>query len=275
MTLPAGNERVTSGVKKLAMIGGACILLWVLAPFAIVPAGTRGVMTTFGKVSLEVLEEGIHFRIPIAQRVHLVDVQVQKGEGQGDAASMDLQTIHTTVALNYHIDPNEVVRVFREIGLDVGSRIVVPAVQESVKAATATYTAEQLISKRPEVKEKIRSHLAERLHKFGLVVDEFSITNFDFSKSFNESIEAKATAEQLRMKAERDLARIKIEAEQKVASARAEAESLALQKAQISTDLIRLRETENQREAIKKWDGKLPTMVTGGSMPFINITPGK
>lgn len=257
------------GLKTVLFIALLIFLYW-LAPFAIVGPGMRGVLTTFGKVSDEVYGEGIHFVIPVIQNMHLMDVRIQKGEGQGDAASKDLQSVHTAVALNYHIQPEQAAVVFRELGQSVGERIIVPAVQEAVKAATAQYTAEELISKRPEVREQIKSLLSERLGKHGVIVDEFSIVNFDFSKSFNEAIEAKTTAEQLKLKAERDLARIKVEAEQKVASAKAEAEALGLQKQQVTAELIRLREIENQRKAIEKWNGVLPN-VTGGTIPFINV----
>lgn len=256
--------------KRFLVVVGAILALVFLAPVAVVPAGHRGVITTFGKVSDDVNGEGIHFLIPFIQQMNLVDVRIQKGEGKSDAASRDLQTIHTTVALNYHVDPKDAAKVFRELGTQVSDRIIVPAVQEAVKAATAQYTAEELIAKRPEVKERIRSLLAERLIRFGVAVDDFSITNFDFSKSFNDAIEGKTTAEQLKLKAERDLARIRVEAEQKIASARAEAESLRLQKQEVTVELIRLREIENQRRAIEKWDGRLPT-VTSGAVPFINV----
>ncbi len=264
----------TESMRKLALGAGVLGALWMLSPFVVVPAGYRGVVATFGKVSHDVLDEGIHFRIPVAQAVHLMDVRIQKGEGTGAAASRDLQTVNTTVALNYHIDPAEASRVFQTIGQHVGDRIIVPAVSEGVKEIAAIYTAEELISRRPDVKEKIRGVLADRLRRFGIVVVEFSITNFDFSKSFDEAIEAKTTAEQLKLKAERDLARIRVEAEQKVASAKAEAESLRLQKQEVTPELIRLREIENQRRAIEKWDGKLPT-VTSGTVPFINVGAGK
>jgi regulator of protease activity HflC (stomatin/prohibitin superfamily) len=263
---PSGNRtfgRIVSGIIVL-------LVLYWLAPFAIVGPGTRGVLTTFGKVSDEVYGEGIHFVFPFAQHMHMMDVRIQKGEGQGDAASKDLQSVHTTVALNYHIQPDQAAVVFRELGQLVGERIIVPAVHEAVKAATAQYTAEELISKRPEVRELIKSLLAERLGNHGVAVDEFSIVNFSFSKSFNDAIEAKTTAEQLKLKAERDLARIKVEAEQKVASAKAEADALALQKQQVTVELIRLREIENQRKAIEKWNGILPN-VTSGAIPFINV----
>jgi len=268
----AGGFAMPRPIKIVFSLLGLAMLLWLLSPFAIVPAGHRGVVTTFGKVSPDVLGEGLHLIIPIAQEVHLIDVRIQKGDGSGDAASRDLQSVQTSVALNYHIDPKEAANVFRDIGQSVGERIIVPAVQEAVKAITAQYTAEELISKRPEVRDHIKGLLTERLSRHGVVVDEFSIVNFAFSQSFNEAIEAKTTAEQLKLKAERDLQRIRIEAEQKVTQAKAEADALAVQKQQVTPELIRLREIENQRMAIEKWDGRMP-QVAGGALPFINVQP--
>ncbi|MEY2631805.1 MAG: hypothetical protein RIR00_459 [Pseudomonadota bacterium] len=274
-TFDASPARKLGIAKWVGIAAAAVIILPMAAPFAIVPAGNRGIMTTFGKITETVYDEGIHFRIPIAQELHLLEVRVQKGEGQGDAASKDLQSVHTSVALNYHIQPESAVAVFREVGGNIGDKIIVPAVQEAVKAATALYTAEELITKRPEVRDKIRGLLQERLSKHGVAVDEFSITNFAFSKSFTEAVEAKTTAEQQKLKAERDLQRIRVEAEQKIAQAKAEAEALKLQKQEVTADLLRLRQTENERRAIEKWDGKLPTLMGGGSVPFINLGPVK
>jgi regulator of protease activity HflC (stomatin/prohibitin superfamily) len=259
---------------KLVGIALVVFLLFLLAPFATVPAGHRGVMTTFGNPSNEVLSEGIHFRIPLAQKLNLVNVSIQKGEGEGDAASRDLQTVHTRIALNYHIRPESAVSVFRDLGNEPGQRIIIPAVQEAVKAVTARFTAEELIAKRTDVRDQIMVQLRERLSRHGVVVDEFSIVNFNFSRSFNDAIEAKTTAEQLKLKAERDLQRIEVEARQRVAQAKAEAESLAVQRQQVTPELIRLREMENQRQAIEKWDGKLPS-VAGGAIPFINVNAAK
>jgi regulator of protease activity HflC (stomatin/prohibitin superfamily) len=262
-----GNGRI---LIRIGVVIGLLLLLWMLAPFAIVPAGYRGVLTTFGKPSETVYSEGIHFRVPLAQKMNLVSVAILKGEGDGDAASKDLQTVHTKVAINYHVRPEAVVSVFRDLGNQPGERIIVPSVQEAVKAVTARYTAEELVSKRATVRDDIVIALKERMSRHGLVVDEFSIVNFNFSKTFNEAIEAKTTAEQLKMKAERDLQRIEVEARQRIARAKAEAEALALQRQQVTPELLRLRETENEARAIEKWDGKLPT-TTGGAIPFINV----
>jgi len=259
-------------IKYIATLIAALILISWLNPFVVINAGHRGVITTFGKVNPTVLEEGLHFRIPIMQQVTEINVQIQKGEGDGDAASRDLQQVHAKIALNYHLIPNRVAETYQAIGDlgSVGDRIIIPAVQEATKATTAKYTAEELISKRPEVRDQISQFMRDRLLRHGIQIDEFSIVNFRFSESFNQAIEAKTTAEQLKLKAERDLERIRVEAEQKIASAKAEAESLRLQKQEITPDLLKLREIENQRVALEKWDGRLP-QVTGGSVPLINI----
>lgn len=259
-------------IKYVLLVIVALVLLSWLNPFVVINAGHRGVITTFGKVNPAVLEEGLHFRIPIMQQVREINVQIQKAEGDGDAASRDLQQVHTKIALNYHLIPTRVAETFQLVGdlNSVGDRIIVPAVQEAFKATTAKYTAEELISKRPEVRDQISQFMKDRLLRHGIAIDEFSIVNFRFSESFNQAIEGKTTADQLKLKAERDLERIKVEAEQKIASAKAEAESLRLQKQEITPDLLKLREIENQRLALEKWNGQLP-QVTGGSVPLINI----
>jgi regulator of protease activity HflC (stomatin/prohibitin superfamily) len=259
-------------IKYVVLVIVVLVLLSWLNPFVVINAGHRGVITTFGKVNQTVLEEGLHFRIPIVQQVREINVQIQKAEGDGDAASRDLQQVHTKIALNYHLIPTRVAETFQLVGdlSSVGDRIIVPAVQEAFKATTAKYTAEELISKRPEVRDQISQFMKDRLLRHGIAIDEFSIVNFRFSESFNQAIEGKTTADQLKLKAERDLERIKVEAEQKIASAKAEAESLRLQKQEITPDLLKLREIENQRLALEKWNGQLP-QVTGGSVPLINI----
>ncbi|MEK8086727.1 prohibitin family protein [Aquabacterium sp. A3] len=259
--------------KVVAIVAAVVVALSAMNPVSVISAGERGVKTTFGKPDDEVYGPGIHFKIPLAQRMHVMDVRIQKGEGEGNAASRDLQSVHTRIAINYHLDPSRVVDVFRNIGptTDIAAeRIILPAVQEAVKAITARFTAEELITRRTEVRNEIGELLKEKMRRHGLVLDEFAIVDFAFSRAFSEAIEAKVRAEQEKLKAERDLLRIEVEAKQKVTSARAEAEALALQRQQITADLLALRRVENEREAIRKWDGKLPN-VTSGAVPFVNV----
>ena len=275
------------GVLRWLVIGVvAVIALLVFAPVAIVPNGHRGVMLTFGKASDEALSEGIHFRVPLVQSVYRIPVMIERSETESEAASSDLQRVHTTVVLNYHVDPKQAVQVYRNIGVidNVEPTIIDPAVQEAMKAVTAHYTAEALVTKRPEVAEAIHSALTRRLQRHGIVIDEFSVTNFKFSESFDAAIEAKTVAEQQKLKAERDLERIKVEAEQRVAQARAEAESAKLaaeaqavalkaQREAVTSELVELRRVEAQIKAIEKWNGVLP-QVSSGAVPFIQVPTG-
>ncbi|WP_370655916.1 prohibitin family protein [Candidatus Deferrimicrobium sp.] len=260
------------GPKRSLLIIGAIIVGFLfLNPWVQVGAGERGVVLNFGAVQKDVLGEGLHFRIPVMQRVIRVDVKVQKAQTDSAAASSDLQDVSSTVAINYHIIPDKANIVYQTIGIQFKERIIDPAVQEVVKAVTAKYTAEELITKRPAVSDAMKLLLTERLLEHNISVDAFSIVGFSFSKIFMEAIESKQTAEQLALKAKRDLDRIKIEAEQTITAAKAEAESLRLQKANISSDLIELRKIEANLKAIDKWNGILPQVTGAGAVPFIGV----
>jgi prohibitin 2 len=270
------KEAMQSAMKKaplrLVLIIVAILVFFLfLSPFVQVGAGERGIVLNFGAVQDAVLNEGLHFRVPIMQRVAIMDVKVQKAVTDAAAASSDLQDVTSSVALNYHVMPDKANVVYQTVGVEFKERIIDPAIQEVMKAVTAQYTAEELITKRPTVSEAMRAALAERLLAYNIVVDTFSIVSFSFSKVFTEAIEAKQTAEQLALKSKRDLDRIKIEAEQTITAAKAEAESLRLQKANISLDLIELRKIEANLKAIEKWNGILPQVTGGGAIPFIGV----
>jgi prohibitin 2 len=260
------------GLKKMSpfvILAVVLILLWVFSPFVIVGAGERGVVfNQLHGVEDKILSEGFSFIIPIIERVIKMDVRIRKSDTRSTGASKDLQTVATEIVLNYHLFPDRVNKVYQTIGLEYEKRIIDPAVQEIVKAVTAKFTAEELITKRQFVKDEIKTALHERLMSSHISLDELNITDFQFSKGFNEAIEAKQTAEQLALKAQRDLERVKIEGQQKVVQAKAEAESQRIQKETISPIILQLR-------AIEKWDGKFPQVIGGsGALPFINIDAG-
>jgi regulator of protease activity HflC (stomatin/prohibitin superfamily) len=250
------------------------IALVVLNSYTIVPAGQRGIMLQLGAVKPVVYSEGLHFRFPFIQEILPVDVRVQKAQSDQTAASKDLQVVTTTIAVNFHLNPEEVNKLYQSVGLSYKERIVDPAVSEALKAATAQYTAEELISKRSEVSTKVKEVLASKLATYSMQLDEINITEFKFSTEFNNAIEQKQIAEQQALKATLDLQRIEIEAKQKIEQAKAEAESLRLQKLEVTPELVELRKIEAQIEAIDKWDGKLPN-VTGDAVPFIDINSVK
>lgn len=268
-TVKQVGKKAGIGVIALAVI----LLLIILNPFVKIEAGERGVLLNFGAVQDDVLGEGLHFRIPIMQRIVKMDVKIQKSETRSEAASKDLQDIQSVIALNYHIVPDKANWVYQNIGTAFKERVIDPTVQEAVKAVTAKYTAVQLIGEREAVSTAIKDALGEKLADYNLYVDGFSVIDFSFSKKFTDAIEAKQEAEQFALKAQRDLDRIRIEAEQKIAQARAEAESLRLQKEQITMELIELRKIEAMREAIAKWNGTVPNVLLsgGGATPLISL----
>ena len=200
-----------------------------------------------------------------------MDVKIQKEEVEASAASRDLQEVTSVVALNFHLDPNKVTSIYQKVGMKYQERIIDPAVQESVKAATAEFTAEELITKRGEVREEIKRLLKEKIEPMGILVDEFNIVDLDFSEAFNRAIEAKVTAQQRALEAENDLARVKMEAEQRIAQATAEAEAIRIQSQAVTQqggkDYVNLKWIE----AWQAGGSQVPNFITsdnGGSFLF-------
>ncbi len=244
------------------------VVLFVIAwPFGIVGAGERGVLLRWGAVTDKVVGEGLYVLVPVMDRVVVMDVKILKEEVVATAASKDLQTVNSKVALNYHVDPEKVAEIYQDIGVDYRVRLIDPALQESVKSTTAKYTAEELITKREQVRDDIRSHLVEKLEPRGILIDDFNIVDFQFSAAFDQAIELKVTAEQSALAAKNKLEQIKFEAEQKIAEARGKAEALRIESAalQSSPQILELR-------ALEKWDGKLPTVMGDGTTPFVDVT---
>lgn len=261
--------------RNLFIFVGLLLILSAFKPWVQVGAGERGIVQNFGAVQDIVFEEGLHFKIPLVQTVILMDVKIQKAMTDAASSSSDLQDVDLSVALNYHIIPEKANLVYQTIGVQFKERIIDPAIQEVMKAVTARYTAEELITKRPAVSREMQEALTSRLLESNIAVDAFSIISFSFSQTFTDAIEAKQTAEQNALKAKRDLDRIKVEAEQTIAAATAEAEALRLQKMNISPDLIELRKIEANLKAIEKWDGVLPNVTGAGAVPFIGVNEAK
>ncbi len=255
-------------MKKKLIIGiivAVLVLIVIVQSVVIVDSGKTGVVVTLGAVEDIVLQEGFHLKTPFVQQVVQINNRTQKTEVSGTAASKDLQTVTTDVAVNYRVLNDSSASLYKNVGLDYESVIIAPAIQESIKAVTAKFTAEQLITERSSVGEEIRTMLSNKINPYGLEVEVFNIVNFDFSEEFNAAVEAKQTAEQNALKAQQDLNRIKIEAQQKVESAKAEAESIKLIQETLET-------APEYIEYIKwsKWDGKLPT-VMGDSGLILDI----
>ncbi len=257
---------VKTGSKAGKIVAAVIVLLIVViigcGAFTTVRAGHTGVVVTFGKVSSSVLGEGLHLKIPFIQQVVQIDNRVQKAEVDCSSASKDLQTVTSTIALNYKVRNSASADIYQNEGPDFESIIVSPAIQECVKAVTAKYTAEQLITERQSIGDQMKDLLGEKINSYGIDIEIFNIITFEFTDEYNAAIEAKQTAQQNALKAEQDLQRIKVEAEQTVAKAQAEAEAYRLKSEQITPQMIAM-------EYIDKCDGKLPAVAGGDSSSML------
>jgi prohibitin 2 len=216
------NMRRLSGLFVTIVII-AVVGLAVLTQAAVrVPAGHRGVLLTFGKVEDTILPEGLSFKMPITQSVVFMNVQIQKAESVEATVTKDLQEVSTTVVVNFRLSPGSVNEIYKDLREDYVSRVIEPNVEESLKATTAFFRAEELITKRAEVKATFDDILDERLAIFNIDVVSVSLTDFQFSKTFSDAIEAKVVAEQDALQAKNKLEQIRYEAQQLIIQAEAQ-----------------------------------------------------
>src|ERR671922_808913 len=306
---PYGGRRVTPEGEPLEGSGSSRSLIKIIVPIIvgiiiisivalssvrIVDAGNRGILLHFGAVDTSMaLDEGLHFVVPFRDNVIQMEVRTQKIVESATSASKDLQDVSTQVALNYHVNPDKAQVVYRQLGYDYANRVIVPAIQESVKQVTARFNAEELITNRETVKNQIEQQIKQRLAAYNVLVETISITEFKFSEVFARAVEAKVEAQQRALQATNELRRIEIEAQQ------AEAKAVGEQQANVArAEGVRqanVLQAQGEAEAIKiidqqlrdnprylewlktqQWDGVLP-LVTGGygATPFIQIPSGE
>lgn len=268
------NFKIPPGLETKIIIIGILIAIAALiaSSVGIVSAGQRGVLLRFGAVTGVIKDEGLYFKIPFVEHVILMSTQIQKYSALAIASSKDLQVVTTEVTLNYQLEASKVGEIYRTMRQDYEHRVIQPFVQEAVKSTAANFDAEQLITQRPRVKTDLQNLISSKLAPLGIRVVELSITDFRFTHVFQDSIEAKVKAVQQALEAENALKRVGFEAQQAVVKATAEAKGLELQKAQITEQLLELRKIEVQRAAVEKWNGVMPSVVTGGGpVPMLDV----
>lgn len=261
-----GTAKMIAWAIGLVVFIGVVLLL---NPFYQVSAGERAVVLHFGAVSGE-LGPGIHWLTPITSSAVTINVQTQKEAAKASAASSDLQTVNADIAVNYNVDPNKVTDLYTKVGTGYQGTVIDPAIQEVVKAVTANYTAEELITKRSQVTNDIQTELATKLQANDIIVTSVNVVDFAFSDQFNTAVEAKVTAQQNALAAQNKLQQVQFEADQTVATAKAQAQAIQIQAAAINSqggaDYVEL-------QAIKAWDGHYPTTYLGSTsaLPIINV----
>ena len=249
-------------VKRVSLVSigsilGVILLGIIFSNINVVDAGEVGIITRFGEVN-RVQTSGLAVTIPFVEKLTEMEIRVQKEDATVAAATKDLQDVSSTLAINYALDNETALSVYKELGVDYKNRVLIPSIQETFKSVSAQYTASELITKRPEVKELVLSQITDRLEPYGIRVVDVNVTNFSFSVAFNEAIEAVQIANQNVSKAKQELETVKITAEKAITAAKGEAEAQRLQQSTLTAEML-------QKYYIDKWNGVLPTTQAGDS----------
>ena len=273
-----GSVKRSFGWVKAGIVAVIAVGL-LLSSFTVVPAGNTGVVLTLGKVSESSMSEGFHLKLPFIQTVEPMSNKIQVYETPASAVSKDLQTVSSTIAVNYRLISDKSPDMYKNVGTDYQTVLITPVLQECMKSATAKYTAEQLITERAAVGDEVKTALDTKLNGYGIYIEKFNIVNFDFSEEFNSAIEAKQVAEQnlLKTQTEQEQAIVIAEAnaKQKVIAADAEAEAI-LKQAQAQADANKLLEESLSEkviayEQIQKWNGVMPKVTGSDGGLLINV----
>jgi regulator of protease activity HflC (stomatin/prohibitin superfamily) len=258
---------------SLGIVGLILLFVVVFGSWFVVHPGEGGIVfNVFTGLKPTIYHEGLHLKVPVIDQAIKMNLRTQKQQETATAASKDLQDTSTEVAVNFYIEPSKLLEVYRTIGQAttkedyMQTQIMNPIIQESVKQITATYTAEELISKRPLVKTDIDTAISYRLKRYGINVVDVSITNFKFSDQFTKAIEEKVTAEQNALKEQNNLRVVQFQAQQKVEAAKGDAESIRI----VTEELQRSPEYVSFL-TISKWNGVMPLALGSGSL--ISIAP--
>ncbi len=238
-----------------------CVILLILfcSSFRTIKSGEVGIRVRFGKVINKELREGVNFKMPLIEKIVKMDVRVQKIEVKTISSSKDLQEVEMDLAVNYKVESDKAFKLYKTVGIGYRNIILEPAIQESIKAVTSKYTAEELITNRSEVSDKCMEVINKKIMKYGLTVSDFNITSFRFSEEFSKAIEEKQVAEQKVLTAKQELEKAKVEAEKKIVAAEAEKTANDLKMQSLTDNIVK-------EKMIEKWNGELPKVTGSGSI---------
>ncbi len=244
--------------KTLTILSIIIIMILVLffCSFRTIKSGERGLKTRFGKITETSLKEGINFKVPFVEKIIKVNIKVQKAEMNIEGSTKDLQIVNTNVAVNYRIDPNKAPSLYKQVGNGYEGTILNPAIKESIKSAIAQYNAEEITVNRRAVSQSCLKAIQDKVEKYGIIIEDFNLTDFSFSEEYTKAIEDKQVAEQ-------NLEKSKLEAEKKLVEAEATKKANELLQESLTDELI-------MKQFIEKWNGELPKAT--GSNSIFDIT---
>jgi regulator of protease activity HflC (stomatin/prohibitin superfamily) len=273
------NLKTSSMMQNLSIlvlgIIAASLVFVGLSSYVIINPGEAGVLSILGEAMDGPLLEGLHFKPPLISKVDVYDVTVQKFEVPAQSSTKDLQELSASFAINFRLDPTQVIEIRRKQGTlqNLVSKIIAPQTQESFKISAARRTAEESITKRPELKQDFDAALSQRLDKYGVIVLDTSVVDLKFSKEFAKAVEDKQIAEQRAQRAVYIAQEAAQEAQAEInrAQGKAEAQRLLAETLKAAGGQLVL-----QKEAIESWregGAQMPKVLVMGKesagIPFL------
>jgi regulator of protease activity HflC (stomatin/prohibitin superfamily) len=272
-------------IVALLVLGAIAIFM----SYYTVAEGYRGVVVRTGAV-VGIADPGLGFKVPFLDNVYEMSVQTQRVQFDNlPTYSRDIQLSDNEVSVNYRLLPDQVERMYSEVGLDYANTIFYSRLAERFKEAYGRYSAADIVGKREQISAEIQAAIAKDMAPLGIVVEDVQIVNIDFSDSYEQAVEGAARAQAEVVRARQELERAKVEAQQQVAQAEAQAQAAKLRadgeayavraKGEAEAAAIRARGLalkENPQLigliAAERWNGSLPTtMLPGSTMPFIQV----
>jgi len=253
---------------QIALLSLLCLLLLitVFSSFYTIKSTERGVLSTFGKISPNVIEDGLHVKIPFIQTVKKVNIQQKKFDGKENSYTRDVQTSEVQYTINYDLVRENVNNLIRNVGDDYHNRVVVPFIRSAMKEAFGNFAATEIVENRDAVRREIENTLRRTLDSNYFLNIQFQLVDIDFDDDFENAIKEKQVAEQQALKAKN--VTIQIEEQAKQTKIRAEADAEAIR---IKAKALESNPKLVEYEAVQKWDGKMPTYMMGNSLPLINL----
>ncbi|MBQ8958376.1 MAG: prohibitin family protein [Bacteroidales bacterium] len=256
------NKKIGRYVIWSVLVFLAIIVL--SSSFYTIRSSERGVLSTFGKMSDEVIEDGLHMKIPFIQTVKRVNVQQKKFDGKEDSYTRDVQTSEVEYTINYDLVRENVSKLMKNVGDDYHNRIVVPFIRSAMKESFGNFAATEIVENRDAVRRQIEQQLRETLDSNYFMNVQFQLVNIDFDDDFENAIKEKQVAEQNALKAKNVTIQVEEQAKQTKAEAEAEAMSIKAAALESNPKLVNY-------EAVQKWNGQLPQYMLGNSVPFIDL----
>lgn len=252
-------------ISLLALLA-LIVVITLFSSFYTIKSTERGVLSTFGKISPGVIDDGLHVKIPFIQTIKKVNVQQKKFDGKENSYTRDVQTSEVQYTINYDLVRENVNNLIKNVGDDYHNRIVVPFIRSAMKEAFGNFAATEIVENRDAVRREIESTLRRTLDSNYFLNIQFQLVDIDFDDDFENAIKEKQVAEQQALKAKN--VTIQIEEQAKQTKIRAEADAEAIR---IKAKALESNPKLVEYEAVQKWDGKMPQYMMGNSLPLINL----